>query len=202
MHRGPSLFLAIAAATAAGCAAEVTPGNELMGRWSFIGSPNEQWQFLEDLTYLRTGTFPQRGQFSVEADRLHLVPEGARPISYDYAVTRDHFLGLALHAESSTTGRLGTFRGGYTYEDDGESVDRSLTLRADGSAHITRHTVAPGRDELVEGEGTWVDPNLPNNSFFVQVTYTLPDGSTATDDLTLWHIGNAVGQLAYQRITF
>lgn len=201
MRLRPCLSL-LAVAAAAGCAAEVTPGSDLMGRWSFIGSPDEQWQFLEDLTYLRTGAAAERGQFAVDGDRLDLVPEGARAISYGYSVTRDHFLGLAMHAEGDTTGRLGTWRGGYHYPDTGESVERVLTLFPDGRARILRHVVTPEGEEFHDGAGTWVDPQLPNNSFFVQVDYVIPGSPSMTENLTLWHIGDAVGQLAYQRVTF
>lgn len=202
MRPGPCLSLAVAAAAAAGCAAEVTPGSELMGRWSFIGSPDDQWQFLEDLTYLRTGAAAERGQFSVDGDRLTLVPQLARTITYDYSVTRDHFLGLAMHAEGETTGRLGNWRGSYHYTDTDETVERLLTLLPDGRARIVRHIVTPDGEELHDGAGTWVDPQLPNNSFFVQVDYIIPGEPSVTEDLTLWHIGDAIGQLAYQRVTF
>jgi hypothetical protein len=183
----------------AGCDQEVTPGNELLGEWSIIGNPDDRWSFREDLTYVRSGPVASDvGQFFVEDGQLHLISQYGGSIAYDYLATRDHFLGLAQHAVGETTGRLGTWRGSSTDLDTEQTVELTTTLRADGGAHVTKRTITAAGEEILDGDGAWIDPNQANNIFIVSVTY--PGG--ATEDRSFWHIDRAIGQLGLERITF
>jgi hypothetical protein len=188
---------------AAGCDQQVTPGQELLGSWGLIGTTGDQWTFAEDLTYVRTGSWPETGAFAVEDSRLELRPnDGQEATAFDFSSTRDHWLAFAQFAVGETSGRTGTYRGFRASLDADTTRTVTTTLAADGTVHLIHDLTGPDGATRAEGDGTWFDSGAGDNSFMVVARLTQADGSVSDLDYRLWHLGDAIGTYAYERIDF
>ena len=191
------------AVLAAACDQQVTPGSELLGSWGLIGTTGDQWSFADDLTYVRTGSWPETGAFTVDDTRLELRPtDGQEAIAFDFSSTRDHWLAFAQFAVGETSGRAGTYRGFRASLDAGTTRTVTTTLAADGTVHLQHDLTGPEGSITIEGDGTWFDSGTGDNSFTVQARLIEPDGTVNDLDYQLWHLDAAIGTYAYQRIDF